>query len=240
MKRPSVAADSAGRPRQLPLELKHGTGFSRDDLIVAECNRQAVDLIDRWPDWSAPVAVLAGPTGSGKSHLASIWCEVADAVRVHPSALGGSDLAQLQDKPLLIDDIGTGPFDQSSLFHLINSVLQSQSYLLMTSRLFPAAWPVRLPDLASRLKAATIIEISEPDEQLLSGVMMKLFADRQITVEPHVVSYLVHRMERSLATAIDIVDRLDRMALENKSRITRTFAANVLGSIEAGSRDLED
>ncbi len=63
--------------------------------------------------------------------------------------------------------------------------------------------------------------------------MMKLFADRQITVEPYVVSYLVHRIERSLATAIEVVDRLDRTALENKSRITRGLAAGVLGSMEA-------
>lgn len=233
MKRPVRDAAATERPRQLPLELKHGTGFSRDDLIVADCNRQAVDLIDRWPDWAAPVAVLAGPTGSGKSHLSSIWCEASGAIKLAPSSLADVHLEQSGKKPLLIDDIGAGPFDENGLFHLINSVLQSGSFLLMTSRQFPAGWSVQLPDLVSRLKAATIVEISEPDEQLLSRVMMKLFADRQITVESHVVSYLVHRIERSLATAMEVVDRLDRAALENKSRITRVLAAEILEVMEA-------
>lgn len=220
------------KPRQLPLELQHSTGFSRDDLVVADCNRQAVDLIDRWPDWSAPVAVLAGPTGSGKTHLSSIWCEASGAIEFTPASLAEADLERLGKRPVLIEDIGSGPFDENALFHIINSVLQSGSCLLLTSRQFPAGWPVQLPDLASRLKAAMIVEISEPDEQLLGSVMMKLFADRQITVEPHVISYLVHRIERSLATAMAVVDRLDATALENKSRITRVLAADVLGTME--------
>lgn len=233
MKRPEREASSAERPRQLPLELKHGTAFSRDDLIVADCNRQAVDLIDRWPDWSAPVALLAGPTGSGKSHLSSIWCEASGAIKLASPSPGDIDLHQLGNRPLLIDDIGAGRFDENGLFHIINSVLQSGSFLLMTSRHFPAGWSVQLPDLTSRLKAATIVEISEPDEQLLGGVMMKLFADRQITVEAHVISYLVHRIERSLATVMEVVDRLDRAGLENKARISRVLAAEVLGAMEA-------
>ncbi|WP_423249307.1 HdaA/DnaA family protein, partial [Brucella melitensis] len=49
--------------------------------------------------------------------------------------------------------------------------------------------------------------------------------------EPHVVSYLVSRMERSLLSAIQIVDRLDRAALEQKSRITRALAAQILADM---------
>ena len=78
-----------------------------------------------------------------------------------------------------------------------------------------------LPDLASRLKAAATVEIREPDDLLLAGVITKLFADRQVEVEPHVVQFLVRRIERSLSTAIRVVERLDRAALEQKTRITR-------------------
>ena len=61
-----------------------------------------------------------------------------------------------------------------------------------------------------------------------------LFADRQVEVEPHVVSYLARRIERSVATAIDVVDRLDRAALEEKSRITRALAARVVSALDEG------
>ena len=111
--------------------------------------------------------------------------------------------------------------------------------MLLTARRFPAAWGVRLPDLASRLRAAATVEIHEPDDLLLAGVITKLFADRQIEVEANVVQFLVRRIERSLATAIRVVDRLDRAALEHKTRITRSLAAEAISAIDRGQAELE-
>ena len=53
----------------------------------------------------------------------------------------------------------------------------------MTSRLPAGALRVRLPDLASRLRAARPIELGAPDDALLRLVLVKLFADRQLTVD---------------------------------------------------------
>ena len=69
-------------PRQLPLDLGHEPGYSRDDLIVSASNMAAVDIVDRWPGWISPVVVLAGPTGSGKTHLAAVWKAESDAIVV--------------------------------------------------------------------------------------------------------------------------------------------------------------
>lgn len=217
------------KPRQLPLDLGHAPHYARDDLVVSDANRAAVALLDRWPHWQAPVTVLAGPTGSGKTHIASVWRERAGARRL--------DAADLQavatgTGPFLIDDVDAGPIDEAGLFHLINHVRQAGTHLLMCSRRFPAAWGVSLPDLASRLKAAAVVEIGEPDDMLLAGVITKLFADRQVEIEPHVVQFLARRIERSLSAAIEVVDRLDRTALEGKSRISRALAADVIAQME--------
>ncbi|PWL18270.1 hypothetical protein DKP76_10600 [Falsochrobactrum shanghaiense] len=220
-------------PRQIPLNLEHQPAYHRDDLIVTASNHTAVELIDRWPNWLTPVAVLAGPTGAGKTHLAEIWRATTGALLLDPKSITQEAVAIAAERPILIDNIGDEPFDETGLFHLINSVRLNAAQgpgpsLLMTSRHRPINWNVALPDLASRLKAATVVEIAEPDDLLLSGVVYKLFADRQVSVEPHVVSYLVSRMERSLLSAIRLVERLDRAALEQKTRITRTLAAHVL------------
>jgi len=227
------------KARQLPLDLGHHAELSRENLIVSPANAAAVSLVDSWPDWTSPVVVLAGPTGSGKSHLAEIWARAADAVRLSPGRLGDGFEAAQQGQAILIDGVAAGGFDQTALFHLINQIRAAGSFMLLTSRVFPAAWGVTLPDLASRLRAATIVEIGEPDDLLLAGVITKLFADRQVEVEAHVVSYLISRIERSLSTAGRVVDQLDRAALEQKSRVTRALAASVITALDEGQGELE-
>lgn len=227
----------ADKPRQLPLDLSHGEARSRDDLVVGPSNMQAVALVDRWPDWPSPVAILAGPAGSGKSHLAQVWREASGASVLAAGRLGAEAAEAAASGPVLVDDVDAAPLDETGLFHLVNAVRQAGTSLLMTSRRFPSAWGVTLPDLSSRLKAASTVEIHEPDDMLLAAVVTKLFADRQVEVEPHVVQFLVRRIERSLSGAIETVARLDRAALERKSRITRALAAQVVEAMEAGRPD---
>ncbi len=226
--------DNAERDRrrheQLPLAFPYDTATGRDDLLVSERLDAAVSIIDHWPHWPSPVVVLAGPVGSGKSHLAAIWRARSGAKDVHPRA--GSGAAKLAaDGPVLFEDAERQGFDDTELFHVINSVRENGHSLLITSRLWPMSWPVTLPDLRSRLKAATVVEIGEPDEDLLAQVIVKLFADRQLYIDDKLVGYIVTRMERSLAAAQTIVERLDRLALARGTRITRQLAAEVLNEV---------
>lgn len=220
---------------QLPLDLALAAGHGRDELVVSPANSAAVSLIDDWPHWPSPVIVLAGPAGSGKTHLGAIWCEASGALILDRASLqqAVTDSANVQGtSAFLIDDADGEGLDQTGLFHLINHVRASGGTLLMTARRFPGAWAVTLPDLASRLKAATTVEIAEPDDLLLAGVITKLFADRQVTVDPVVVTYLVRRMERSLAAANAVVEALDRLALSRAMRISRAMAAEVLDAFD--------
>ena len=226
-------------PRQLPLDLAHTEGRSREDLVVTPANELAVALVESWPDWPAPIVVLAGPAGSGKTHLADIWCVQSGAFPVSGTAIETEAMAAAEHGPILIDDADSPLLDETGLFHLINTVRGSHTHLLLTARHLPSAWGVKLPDLLSRLKAAAAVEIREPDDMLLTGVFIKLFADRQVAVEPHVVQFMLRRMERSLSAARRIVERLDRVALERKIRISRTLAAEILEGMDEGQGSLD-
>ncbi|MCF3643252.1 DnaA regulatory inactivator HdaA [Rhizobium sp. TRM95111] len=219
---------------QLPLAFGHDAATGRDDLLVSDPLSAAVSIVDAWPRWPSPVVILAGPVGSGKSHLASIWRERAGATAIHPVAGAGAEAAA-EHGPVLFEDADRRGFDDQSLFHVINNVRQHGHALLVTTRLWPMSWPVELPDLRSRLKAATVVEIGEPDDELLSQVIVKLFADRQLFVDDRLVAYIVARMERSLDAAQTLVERLDRLALARGSRVTRALAHEVLGELAAGS-----
>ena len=149
-----------------------------------------------------------------------------EVLRRHDPA--APDLALVRDRHILIEDVDREGFDDRALFHLFNAVRQHERTMLITSRLWPAAWPVELADLRSRLRAATVVEIGEPDDDLLAQVIVKLFSDRQVAVEPRVVSYLVARMERSFDAAVRLVVEIDRLALARRARITTAIAAEVL------------
>ncbi|NTJ41783.1 hypothetical protein G6L28_04100 [Agrobacterium larrymoorei] len=220
-------APAQSRAEQLPLAFSHRSATGREDLLVTAPLAAAVRIVDEWPRWPSPVVILAGPPGSGKSHLAAIWKNTSGAAEIVPEL--GADAARVAEKgPVLFEDADRRGFNDTELFHVINSVRENGTSLLITTRQWPATWPVALPDLRSRLKAATVVEIGEPDEDLLAQVLMKLFADRQLYMDDKLVSYIVARMERSLDTAQMIVERLDSLAMARKTRIGRALAAEVL------------
>lgn len=224
-------------PRQVPFRLPVEPAMNREALAVSDANRQAVSLIEQWPDWPSPYAILAGPTGSGKTHLATIWGAAARA-SVHPA----NDIpSRLPDGngAIIVEDLKPSSFDEVALFHLMNHVRQSGGTMLMTSQSWPNGWGVQTPDLLSRLRSATTVEIGEPDDELLKAVMLKLFADRQIAVESGVIDYLAARIERSVRTAIALVDALDMAALSKKSAITKPLAAQVLGTMDSREPGLD-
>jgi len=222
-----VTAQKTDPPRQLPLDLGHGTGYSRDERVVTGTNNQAAALVDRWPDWPSQVVVLAGPAGSGKTHLSSIWRMRANALAIDPNRVGDS-IADIGGRPALIDDVDARAVDEQGLFHLINAVRGAGSTLLLTARRFPAAWGVSLPDLASRLKAAATVEIHEPDDLLLAGVITKLFADRQVSVPEAVVAHMIRSLDRSPAAIRDFVAQADAVALAEKRPININLIKELL------------
>ncbi|WP_428674821.1 hypothetical protein [Roseibium sp.] len=221
-------------PRQLPLDLPHEAALSRDDFLVGASNRAAFELLERWPDWPSPVVVLAGPVGSGKTHIVKAFQEETGAAVISARDLREVSVEGLVAAPAtVVEDAHLG-VDDTALFHLLNASRQAGKTVLITSRTWPASWKVTLPDLMSRLRAATPVEILEPDDDLLRRVLVKLFADRQIAVDIGVVDYLVVRMERSLEVAMRAVEAIDQEALAGRVKITKPLAGRVLENVHKG------
>ena len=80
------------------------------------------------------------------------------------------------------------------------------------------------------LSATATAILQPPDDALLSALLVKLFADRQLQVPLALIPYLVARMDRSFAAAGLLVAALDAQALAERRAITRTLAAQVLDS----------
>ncbi|WP_421862916.1 HdaA/DnaA family protein [Parvibaculum sp.] len=217
--------------RQLVFELGHRPASGREDFLVAPPNEAAVALIDSWPDWPDRVVALAGLEGSGKTHLAEVWRAASGAEMIVAEKLAQADIPALVAKgALILEDLAAlDPAGERALFHLINLVRAEGASLLITAREPVARLPLKLPDLVSRLRALPVAELGAPDDALLSGILVKLFDDRQLRVTPQVVSYVASRIERSVAAARNIVEELDRTSLSGKRPITVPLAAEILG-----------
>jgi chromosomal replication initiation ATPase DnaA len=213
--------------RQLALDLGHSESFARADFVASASNADALAMVERWPDWPTPVLALVGPEGSGRSHLASIWAGTAGARFLSGRALSSAALpAALATDALVLEDLAPG-FVERALFHLLNLVREHEAFLLLTSTAPPAAWPVALPDLASRLRSIPVVTIGAPDEALLRAVLFKLFADRQLQIDESLAAFLLPRIGRSLTAVRAAVALLDEAALRQGRAVNRALAAGL-------------
>lgn len=214
---------------QLHFDLPARVAMGAEDYLVSEANRAAFEQVMSEAAWADGRLALTGPEGSGKSHLARIWAARARA-QVH--AAGGLR----PDTPLpapgsrvVVEDVDRiASAAEEYLFHLHNHLSRTGGALLVTGRGAPARWPIRLPDLASRLQAMPVARIDDPDDDLLRAVLLKHFADRQLNADPGLVDWLLRRMERSFAAAADLVAELDSRSLAQGRVINRSLARAIL------------
>ena len=215
-------------PRQLVLALDHAVSFAREDFLGGPSNASALTLVERWPDWPDRIMALVGPEGSGKSHLAAIWAETTGARVLAAKLLPETDLpSAFATGALVVEDLDPTDLDERALFHLINLAKEERAYVLFTSRLAPAGFPVAIRDLASRLRAVPTVALAPPDDDLLRLLIVKLAADRQINIDEPLVNYLANRIERSFAAAHAAVVHLDEEAMRQHRPVTRALAAEL-------------
>jgi len=216
-----------GAPGQLVLDLPHRPALGAEDFLISQSNKSAADVIDRWPHWPHASVMVVAPAHAGKTHLANVWRLKSGAARLDAPAVCEPDVAKAHGA-LLVEDLHAGIGDERILFHLLNLVREHKLSMLLTSRVPPGELPVSLPDLRSRLRALPLVAIAPPDQALLKAVLVKQFADRQLTVEPHVVNHIALHMEQSMEAAAIIVAEIDREALALHRKVTRALAAEIL------------
>ncbi len=220
-------------PTQLTFDLPMRPALGRDDYFVSPENEIVVATISDWRNWPDGKLVLCGPPASGKTHLMHVWAADAGARVLPAQDLENRDIAKLvADCPRIaiedVDKITGNAAAQNALFHLHNLTLAEGGRLLLSGQLPPALWPLTLPDLKSRILGAILAQLNPPDEALLSAVMVKLFADRQVDVAPDAIGYIAPRMERSFDAAGRIVTALDAFALAHRRAITRPLTRDFM------------
>lgn len=217
------------KAQQIPLEFDVKPYYGREDFMVATSNVEAVRVVDEWPQWSNFAICIYGHEGSGKTHIAHMFIE---NVYKKTNALHKISVVKAMDvnmnnierffdehNCLVVEDLDEN-IDNEAMFHLYNLYKNEGGFILFTSKEPPARMKFGLADLQSRLNSIPAIELKEPSSDLLSMVVVKLFADRQLVVSPEVVSYIINNARRSFAYVKRLVAEIDRVSIARKRAVT--------------------
>ncbi len=215
--------------RQLPLPFAESPSYRHEDFCAAPCNALARSWLAKPESWTNGRMVLWGEPGCGKSFLLHLWAQSAGAVIYHGSLLG--DLPAPPETAIAVDDADLVP-DETVLLHLLNSASEAGHPVLLTARAPPGRQTQRLPDLASRLRASLAVEISAPDDAMLSTLLFRLAASRQLILNAQVSQQLLTQLPRSPAALREAIARLDHAALAAGGKVTRALAAQIVVDLQ--------
>jgi len=221
--------------RQLPLPFSMDSLVAEGPFLADASNAEALGFLRSPEAWPQGRLALYGPPASGKTHL----LRATAASRDWPVLLGPT-LRGLPELPpgagLAVDDADCAA-EERALLHLLNWCAEQGRRLLLSGRLPSARWPVRLPDLSSRLRGMTAIGVTAPSDELLASLLRRHFQGRQVRVEAAMQEWLLVRLPRTAAAMAEAAARLDRAALATGGGVTRSLARSVLADLLEGEYD---
>lgn len=224
--------------RQLPLGVRWRDA-SVFETFVAGPNALAVNLLRA----REPGAVWVwGPAGTGKTHLLQAVCArsgeqggpaayfpMAEANQFTSDALGGCE----QLAVVCIDEVERIAEDAAwnrALFRLYNGLLEHGSRLILGARQPPKSLTWSLPDLASRMAAALIVQLHGLSDSEQAEVLTIRARQRGLELPQETAQYLLKRVPRDLRSLCALLETLDVASLASQRRLTIPFIRQVLAA----------
>ena len=201
---------------QLILKFPSHQAYKKEDFYVSPSNQEAYDFINSWPKWIKRTVNIFGPSGSGKSHLASILKSKISSLQIEANNLNDETFFKFKTKEVLIIENLNASVSENLLFSLWNVALQDNKYLLITSTKPISSFKFKLRDLISRVTSSLIIGINLPSDDLISVIIAKSFSDKQIKVEKKHIDYIIKRIDRSYEKISQFILILDKYSLKKR------------------------
>ena len=213
---------------QLILKFPTQRAYKKEDFYVSSSNQEAYDFINSWPKWIKRIINIFGPSGSGKSHLASMLKSKTSCLWIDSNELNEKTFLRFKTKETLIIENLNEKISEKLLFTLWNIALQDNKYFLITSTKPINTYKFKLADLKSRAKSIVTIGIKLPSDDLISVILAKNFSDRQIKIEKRHIDYIIKRIDRSYEKISQFILTLDKYSLKKGSPFALKMIKEVL------------
>ncbi len=183
---------------------------------------------------------LAGPPGSGKTHLLLACGALADSAGRRVAYLPLASLAgrlseAIESRELAqlicvdeLDAIAGNRADEVALFDLHNRARSVDAVIIYAACETPGNLPLQLPDLRSRLSQCIQLRLPALDESGRREVLRARAAARGLELDEAALDYLFTRVGRDLPSLLALLDRLDHASLAAQRRITVPFLRSLL------------
>jgi DnaA family protein len=227
--------------QQIPLALRLAHAPSLDDFVVG-ANQAVIDALTRSVAGNGEsVIFLSGAAGCGRTHLLLGQCAAAQQTGLRcayvplathdqtaPEMLDGLETLDL----IAIDDVhaiaGVAAWEQA-LFNLFNRCRDRGTRLLFSADRGPAALPLALPDLRSRLAWGLTLAVQPLDDNGRLALLKSLARRCALKLPEEVARYLLERSPRHPTALAGAIERLDRASLAEQRPLTIPFVRDQLG-----------
>ena len=204
---------------QLLLKFNQKKNFNYEDFFVSKSNYFAFTLIEKWPRWEKNIVNIHGEKSSGKTHLANIFYKKNKAKKITEDQLNDELIKNLKIYENIILEDFENKIDERLLYSLFNLVDRDNKYLLINSLKPISEMSFLLDDLKSRSKNCLFAKIENPDDDLVFAIILKIFSDKQITVDKKLINFIIKRIDRSYGKISDFIYKIDELSLKKKKPI---------------------
>ena len=214
---------------QTLIKFDYDKNFKNSDFVLSKSNKHIYNFLDRWPKWERNFINIIGQKFSGKTHLINIFIKKNNGIRINGQSLNEEDLKKIEiHKNIIIEDL-TSNINENLFYSLMNLVEQDNKYVIITSLNPIVDIDFNLTDIKSRAKSFLLLNIEQPDDELIFGIILKNFSDRQILLDKKLIDYIVKRIERSYSKIHNFIYKIDQLSLKKKKSIDFKIIKEVLG-----------
>lgn len=220
---------------QLVLNILKESSYHPGRFIQSPSNEEAFTILENWPRWPFPIVSIYGPKGSGKTYLAHLWAQKAQASFINIQDLEKILTSEYQISSascFVLEDFKGHEMCLKNLFHFYNWILEKKGFLLITSREPLAHISYVLKDLESRLKSIPSFELKHPDESLLLRLMQRYFEENHLHVEEKLLQFSLMRLKRDSESVLFFCEALNKEALAQHQKISLSMIKQLLESLE--------
>ena len=239
--KPNTRLESS--PRQLLLGVSLDDDGTFENFLVSPANQQLVDYLRAAADGRSgeQFIYLWGAPSSGRTHLLqalchrftsarhrSIYLPLKELTDFAPAILQGANTLSL----VCLDDLGCLAGNEAweaALFNAFNEMQAGTTQLVISSHCAPQDLQIKLPDLASRLQSGLTFQLRELNDGDKRIALQLRAGNRGMELHDAVADYIVARAERSLASLMQILDRLDESSIKEQRKLTIPFVKSTLG-----------